>query len=83
MVCINYKFGYNKEVQQVQKSIVYVELYCTDTPNPLPTNAVGVEGFPDNFDRANVVFEAGSTLYVVNTKKVYIADETGTFVVQN
>ena len=83
MVCTNYKFGYNKVSNDTTKSIVFVELYATNTPNPLPTNAVGIEGFPDNFDRENVQFEAGSTLYVVSTKKAYIADETGTFVIQN
>ena len=83
IVCTNYRFGYNKVVNDVNKSVIMVELYTGSTPSPLPTDAVGIEGFPDSFDRANVMFEAGSTLYVVDSAKVYVADDTGTFVLQN
>ena len=79
MFCLNYK---DLKKNSSDKNVVQVELYSTNVPSPLPTDATGITNFPENYDPTNVVFAPGSTLYVVSTGAVYIANEAGTFVVQ-
>lgn len=79
MFCLNYK---DLKRDANDKNVVFAELYSTSVPSPLPTDATNINNFPANYDPSNVVFAPGSTLYVVSTGDVYIANEAGTFVVQ-
>lgn len=67
---------YTKEIPRGDENHVYVEAFADTTPSPLPT----VEDIPgyEDYDQIAV----GSTLYIVHTGDVYIADETGAFVAQ-
>lgn len=82
MFCKEYKYDLTKEIDGETKFFVWVELYCDDTPDPLPTNAVDIDNFPQNFDPTKVQFSPGSVLYAVNTGDVYLADSNGEFVQQ-
>ena len=83
MFCREYKFDIKKEENNTIKYLVWVELYCDDAPDTLPTSAVGIENFPKNFDPTKVQFSPGSILYCVNSGDIYMADSTGTFIQQN
>ena len=61
------------------KFIIDCELISTDLTEGLPTNAMGITGFPACYPADKVQFGAGSILYVVSTGDIYMADETGTF----
>ena len=82
MFCKEYKYDLTKEIDGEKKYFVWVELYCDDAPSPLPTDAVDIENFPQNFDPTKVQFSPGSVLYAVNTGDVYLADSNGEFIQQ-
>ena len=65
-----------RKVNDEEKRFVDCELYATNAPSPLPT-AADIPGYT-----AEDQIEAGSTLFVVSTSDVYIANEAGTFVKQ-
>lgn len=55
---------------------VYVEAYANEVPDPMPT-AEDIPGYDDSFS-----IKPGSTLYIVTTGSLYMADENGEFVEQ-
>lgn len=55
MVVRNYTFKYEKD----GKRITDCELIASTTPNILPTNALGIEGFPKSYDLTSIQFAAG------------------------
>lgn len=61
------------------KRIVDVLIVSDDTPSPLPTDGTNVDGLTSEH-----IFAPFSVLYVVGDadKKVYIANESGTFIPQ-
>lgn len=84
MTCANYKQKRSFiDSNDCTKYVVYAELYSTNDPLTLPTNAVGITGFPQNLPAQDVVFEPSSYIYSVATGKIYLADESGTFVLQS
>ena len=78
MICRNYRFVYKKG----SKNVVDVELVADETPAALPTNPSGIEGFPAQWEPNSVQFCGGSILYVVDSGRVYIANESGEFIKQ-
>ena len=82
IVCKDYSTFYTTVESDTTIYHVFCSLYSADVPSPLPTNAVGIENFPQNFPLTDVRFGAGSTLYCVNTGAIYVADDTGEFVEQ-
>ena len=82
VVCKNYKYGYTKEENNEIFTYIFVELYTGTTPSTLPTNAVGIENFPQNYTADNVKFAAGSTLYCATSGDIFITDENGVWKAQ-
>ena len=82
MTCKDYKYKRKYLDNGTMKYVIFAELYSTDDPSTLPTNAVGIKGFPENYPAADVEFEAGSYIYSVATGKVWIANEANTFIAQ-
>lgn len=78
MVVRNYTFKYEKD----GKRITDCELIASTTPNILPTNALGIERFPKSYDLTSIQFAAGSILYITDIGAVYMANESGEFVLQ-
>ena len=83
MFCKDYRFCLTKEVNDDVIYLVWAEIYCDDAPSPLPTDATGIENFPQNFDPTKVQFAPGSVLYAVTTGDVYMANSQGEFIKQN
>lgn len=65
-----------REVDGVTKRFVECELYADTVPSPLST-AEDIPGYTEN----DQIF-VGSTLYIVGTGALYMADEDGEFVEQ-
>ena len=65
-----------REVSGVTKRFVECELYADTVPGTLPT-AADIPGYTEN----DQIF-VGSTLYVVSTGQLFMADEDGEFVEQ-
>lgn len=65
-----------RDIDGETKRFVECELYADTVPSPLPT-AEDIPGFTSN----DQIF-VGSTLFVVGTGDVYIANEQGEFVQQ-
>ena len=63
-----------RDVNGTTKRFVDCELYADTAPSPLPT-ASDIPGYTSDDQ-----IEAGSTLTIVNTATVYVADENGEFV---
>lgn len=80
MTCKDYKFYGKHTVGDTTKYVVWAELYSSTDPAELPTNAVGIEGFPQCYPLADVEFEVGSYIYVVSNQKIYVANESHIFV---
>lgn len=66
----------HRDVDGVTKRFVECELYADTVPSPLPT----AEDIP-GFTAEDQIF-VGSTLYIVSTGALYMADEDGEFVEQ-
>jgi hypothetical protein len=56
--------------------LVYVEAYANSVPSTMPT-AADIPGYDSSFQ-----IRPGSTLYIVGTGALYMANENGTFVEQ-
>lgn len=82
MYCKEYEFNLWRDVNGEQRPVVWVELYADTVPSPLPTNAVGIDNFPKNYEPSKVIFAPGSALIVVNTGAVYLANNQGVFKAQ-
>lgn len=82
MTCKDYKYSRKETSGQDTTYVIFAELYSSTDPSPLPVNAVGIEGFPANYPAEKVKFEAGSYIYSVSSGNVWMADETGTFILQ-
>lgn len=65
-----------RDVDGVTKRFVECELYADTVPSPLPT----AENIP-GFTAEDQIF-VGSTLYIVSTGALYMANEDGEFVEQ-
>lgn len=65
-----------RDIDGETKRFVECELYADTVPSPLPT-AEDIPGFTSD----DQIF-VGSTLYIVGTGAVYMADEDGEFVEQ-
>lgn len=65
-----------REIDGETKRFVECELYADTVPSPLPS-AEDIPGFTSE----DQIF-VGSTLYIVSTGAVYMADEDGEFVEQ-
>ena len=68
--------NYTKLIPRGDESHIYVEAFADSVPSPLPTIA-DIPGYED-CDQIAV----GSTLYIVHTGAVYMADESGEFIEQ-
>jgi len=66
----------HRDVDGVTKRFVECELYADSVPSPLPT----AEDIP-GYTAEDQIF-VGSTLYIVGTGALYMADEDGEFVEQ-
>ena len=66
----------NRETDGVTKRYVECELYANSVPSPLPT-AKDIPGYTEN----DQIF-VGSTLYIVGTGALYMANENGEFIEQ-
>lgn len=73
---VKYSNAVIRDVDGAPKRFVDCALYADTAPSPLPT-AKDLPGYTEEDQ-----IEAGSSLYIVNTGAVYIADESGTFVAQ-
>lgn len=68
--------NYAREIPRGDEKHVYIEAFSDSVPSPLPT-VEDVPGYED-FDQIAV----GSTLYIVGTASLYMANEAGTFIEQ-
>ena len=82
IVCKDYSTFYTTVESDTVLYHVFCSLYTGDTPDTLPTDAVDIVNFPQNFPPSDVRFGAGSTLYCVNDKKIYMANDEGEFIAQ-
>lgn len=82
MQCRNYRFQYAIREENNVTNVVQVEILSTSAPNTLTPKASDIEGFPKQWADETIKWGAGSIMYVVSTGDVYMADETGTFVLQ-
>lgn len=82
IVCKNYQDGYTSVENETTLYWVFAELYTGATPSTLPTNAVGIENFPQNYVLENVRFAAGSTLFCADSGVVYITNDEGIWKIQ-
>ena len=82
IICKDYKNGYTNIENGKKVYYVFAELYTGAVPDTMPTNAVGIENFPQNFPLEDVKFAAGSTLYCANTTDVYLTDDNCEWKVQ-
>lgn len=83
IVCKDFQNNfYTKTENDETVYVVFCGLYTGSVPSPLPTNAVGIENFPQNFDPTKVQFGAGSTLFCADTGAIYIADDEGEWQLQ-
>ena len=82
MQCRNYRFQYALRGENTITNVVQVEILSTSTPNTLTPKASDIEGFPKQWADDTIKWGAGSVMYVVSTGDVYMADETGTFILQ-
>ena len=79
--CKDYRDRGNIEVESgVTKRVIWVELYCDDTPSNLTINPADVTGLPKVCDFSEMQFAPGSALVAVGDDKVYLCDTEGTFV---
>lgn len=80
MFCKEYKFIAFKDIDGEKCPQVWVELYCDNDPNTLPTNGVGIDNFPKSYDPDKAIFAPGSVLIVINSGDIYMANLDGEFV---
>jgi len=57
--------------------LVYVNIYMSDVPNPLPSVSDDIPDLRKGYD-----FEVGSTLYISSTKQLYMSNGDGTWTEQ-
>ena len=68
--------NYSKMIPRGDEKHVYVEAYADSVPSPLPT----VDNIP-GYEYCDQI-AVGSTLYIVGTGSLYMANESGTFIEQ-
>lgn len=79
MTCLNYKYLFTDN----DKARVFVQIFADNVPNSLDTSTWDystIKGFPQSY--LNTVVASGSTLYIVSNGAIYIANDSGTFVLQ-
>lgn len=82
IVCKHYLEGYTVVEDDKTYYWMFADLFTGDAPEELPTNAVGILNFPQHHNLEDVRFAAGSTLYAVNSKTKYMANDLGEFTQQ-
>lgn len=82
MTCVNYKQGKVIKENDEDKYLMYVELFSTDDPTELPTDATNIENFPPIYTPEKVKFLAGSYIYSTASGNVWLANEDGEFIKQ-
>lgn len=82
MQCRNYRFQYALPSENGVTNVIQVEILSTSAPNTLTPKASDIEGFPKQWADSTIKWGAGSIMYIVSTGDVYMADETGAFVLQ-